>query len=133
MYLHVFDPKGRNASQTVPGRKKRDQEGNDDVMNNSREDDENAKALAGAEKEEMSRLREQVNDLQTKLSEKEEVLKSMEMSKNQVNEIQEKLEATNRLVAEKDMLIKSMQLQLSDTKVNLFPLMCLQISPLCLL
>jgi len=102
-------------------------------MNNSREDDENAKALAGAEKEEMSRLREQVNDLQTKLSEKEEVLKSMEMSKNQVNEIQEKLEATNRLVAEKDMLIKSMQLQLSDTKVNLFPLMCLQISPLCLL
>lgn len=119
MYLHVFDPKGRNASQTVPGRKKRDQEGNDDVMNNSREDDENAKALAGAEKEEMSRLREQVNDLQTKLSEKEEVLKSMEMSKNQVNEIQEKLEATNRLVAEKDMLIKSMQLQLSDTKIKL--------------
>lgn len=89
-------------------------------MNNSREDDENVKALAGAEKRELSRLREQVNDLQTKLSEKEEVLKSMEMSKNQVNEIQEKLEATKRLVAEKEMLIKSMQLQLSDTKVNLF-------------
>ncbi|KAG7549941.1 hypothetical protein ISN45_Aa06g007810 [Arabidopsis thaliana x Arabidopsis arenosa] len=111
--------RGRNASQTVPGRKKRDQEGNDDVMNNSREDGENTKALAGAEKEELSRLREQVNDLQTKLSEKEEVLKSMAMSKNQVNDIQEKLEATNRLVAEKEMLIKSMQLQLSDTKIKL--------------
>lgn len=122
LVLHVLYPKGRNASQTVPGRKKRDQEGNDDVMNNSREDDENVKALAGAEKEELSRLREQVNDLQTKLSEKEEVLKSMEMSKNQVNEIHEKLEATKRLVAEKEMLIKSMQLQLSDTKVNLFVL-----------
>ncbi|KAL1196752.1 Protein MICROTUBULE BINDING PROTEIN 2C [Cardamine amara subsp. amara] len=88
--------KGRNASQTVTGRKKIDPDGNDDVTNKSREDGENAKALAGAEMEELIRLREQVNDLQTKLSEKEELLKSMEMSKNQ-----------------------SMQLQLSDTKVKL--------------
>ncbi|XP_010491433.1 PREDICTED: kinesin-like protein KIF15 [Camelina sativa] len=111
--------RGRNGSQTVPGRKKRDPEDNSDIMNNSLEDGENTKALAGAEKEELTRLREQVNDLQTKLSEKEEVFKSMEMSKNQVNDIQEKLEATKRLVAEKDMLIKSMQLQLSDTKIKL--------------
>ena len=48
------------------------------------------------------------------LSEKEEVLKSME--RNQVKEIHEKLEETKRLVAEKEMLINSMQLQLSDTK-----------------
>ncbi|KAL1196753.1 Protein MICROTUBULE BINDING PROTEIN 2C [Cardamine amara subsp. amara] len=111
--------KGRNASQTVTGRKKIDPDGNDDVTNKSREDGENAKALAGAEMEELIRLREQVNDLQTKLSEKEELLKSMEMSKNQVNEIQTKFEETKRLVAEKEMLIKSMQLQLSDTKVKL--------------
>ncbi|EOA21079.1 hypothetical protein CARUB_v10001416mg [Capsella rubella] len=111
--------RGRNASQTVPGRKKRDPEDNGDDMNNSLEDGENTKALAGAEKEELSRLREQVSDLQTKLSEKEEALKSMEMSKNQVNETQEKLEATKRLVSEKEMLIKSMQLQLSDTKIKL--------------
>lgn len=121
--MHVLDLKGRNASQTVPGRKKIDPECNDDVTNKSREDVENAKALAGAEKEELSRLREQVNDLQTKLSEKDELLKSLEMSKNQVNEIQEKFEETKRLVAEKEMLIKSMQLQLSDTKVNIF-LLC---------
>ncbi|CAA7026988.1 unnamed protein product [Microthlaspi erraticum] len=111
--------KGRNASQTVPGKKKRDAEGNNDAMNNSREDGENARALAGAEKEELSRLREQVNDLQTKLSEKDELLKSMETSKSQVNEIQGKLEETKRVVAEKEMLIKSMQLQLSDTKIKL--------------
>ncbi|CAH2073574.1 unnamed protein product [Thlaspi arvense] len=83
------------------------------------EDGEAAKALAGAEKEELTKLREQVNDLQTKLSEKEEVLKSVDISKNQVNEIQGKLEETKRLVAEKDMLIKSIQLLLSDTKVKL--------------
>ncbi|KFK25180.1 hypothetical protein AALP_AA8G076900 [Arabis alpina] len=109
--------RGRNASQT--GRKKRDIEGNDDVMNNTREDGENAKALASAEKEELSRLREQVNELQTKLSEKEELLKSIEMSKNQLNEIHEQLKGTKVVVAEKEMLIKSMQLQLSDTKIKL--------------
>ncbi|CAF1881029.1 BnaC02g01300D [Brassica napus] len=35
--------KGRNGSQAVPGRKKRDAE----VVNDTREDGENAKALAG--------------------------------------------------------------------------------------
>lgn len=129
--MHVLDPKGRNASQTVPGRKKRDTEGNDDVMNNTREDGENAKALAGAEKEELTKLREQVNDLQTKLSEKEELLKSMEMSKNQLNKVHEKLEETKVVVAEKEMLIKSMQLQLSDTKVSLFLLCVFRFSRLC--
>lgn len=130
--MHVLDQKGRNASQTVPGRKKRDAEGNNDAMNNTREDGENAKALAGADKEELSRLREQVNDLQTKLSEKDELLKSMETSKNQVNEIQGKLEETKRLVAEKEMLIKSMQLQLSDTKVNLSLLCVFSFTRVCL-
>ncbi|XP_018445701.1 protein MICROTUBULE BINDING PROTEIN 2C isoform X2 [Raphanus sativus] len=112
--------RGRNASQTVPGRKKRDAEGNSDAVNDAKEVGDNAKALAGAEKDELTRLREQVNDLQTKLSEKEEVLKSVEISKrNQVNEIQVKLDESKRLVAEKETLIKSMQLQLSDTKIKL--------------
>lgn len=112
--------RGRNASQAVPGRKKRDAEGNNDAVNDAKEVGENAKALAGADKDELTRLREQVNDLQTKLSEKEEVLKSVEISKkNQLNEIQMKLEETSRLVAERDTLIKSMQLQLSDTKIKL--------------
>ncbi|KAL0736322.1 hypothetical protein Bca4012_012532 [Brassica carinata] len=112
--------RGRNASQTVPGRKKREAEGNNDAVNDTKEVGENAKALAGAEKDELTRLREQVNDLQTKLSEKEEILKSVEVSKkNQVNEIQGKLDETRRLVAEKETLIKSMQLQLSDTKIKL--------------
>lgn len=113
--------RGRNASQTVPGRKKRDAEGNNnDAVSDAKEVGENARALAGAEKDELTRLREQVSELQTKLSEKEEVLKSVEISKkNQLNEMQMKLEETRRLVAERDTLIKSMQLQLSDTKIKL--------------
>ena len=120
LYLHLLDLKGRNASQTVPGRKKRDAEGNNnDAVSDAKEVGENARALAGAEKDELTRLREQVSELQTKLSEKEEVLKSVEISKkNQLNEMQMKLEETRRLVAERDTLIKSMQLQLSDTKVH---------------
>lgn len=125
--MHLLDLKGRNASQAVPGRKKRDAEGNNDAVSDAKEVGENAKALAGADKDELSRLREQVNDLQTKLSEKEEVLKSVEISKkNQLNEIQMKLEETSRLVAERDTLIKSMQLQLSDTKVH--PFCCVSIN-----
>ncbi|CAN7036349.1 unnamed protein product [Brassica oleracea var. botrytis] len=109
--------RGRNASQAVPGRKKRDAEGNNDAVSDAKEVGENA---AGADKDELTRLREQVNDLQTKLSEKEEVLKSVEISKkNQLNEIQMKLEETRGLVAERDTLIKSMQIQLSDTKIKL--------------
>ncbi|CDY44756.1 BnaC02g01310D [Brassica napus] len=45
------------------------------------------------------------------------------MERNQVKEMQEKLEEAKRLVAEKEMLIKSMQLDLSETKVN-FSLLC---------
>lgn len=132
MYFHFPDLKGRNASQTVPGRKKRDAEGNSDAVNDAKEVGDNAKALAGAEKDELTRLREQVNDLQTKLSEKEEVLKSVEISKrNQVNEIQVKLDESKRLVAEKETLIKSMQLQLSDTKVHPFCCVFFRLSPLC--
>ncbi|KAG2310021.1 hypothetical protein Bca52824_021578 [Brassica carinata] len=67
-----------------------------EVVNDTREDGENAKALASEEKEKLTKPREQVNDLQIKLSEKEGVLKSLE--RNQVKEIQEKLEETKRLV-----------------------------------
>lgn len=124
LYLHLLDLKGRNASQAVPGRKKRDAEGNNDAVSDAKEVGENA---AGADKDELTRLREQVNDLQTKLSEKEEVLKSVEISKkNQLNEIQMKLEETRGLVAERDTLIKSMQIQLSDTKVH--PFCCVSIN-----
>uniref|UniRef100_A0A0D3AI57 Uncharacterized protein n=1 Tax=Brassica oleracea var. oleracea TaxID=109376 RepID=A0A0D3AI57_BRAOL len=40
------------------------------------------------------------------------------MERNQVKEMQEKLEEAKRLVAEKEMLIKSMQLDLSETKLK---------------
>lgn len=69
------------------------------------------------DREEIEVLRTQVEDLQMKLSEKDELLKSAEISKNQMNSIHAKLDELKHQAMEKDSLIKSTQQQLSDTKV----------------
>lgn len=48
--------------------------------------------MAGEGNDELTRLREQVSELLTKLLEKVEVFKSVEISKTQVKEMHEKLE-----------------------------------------
>ena len=67
--------------------------------------------------EELDALRVQLDDLQRKLLEKDEVLKSLEISKNEASAVQAKLEELKRQAAEKDSVIKASQLQLSDAKV----------------
>ena len=69
-------------------------------------------------------LKEQVDDLQRKLSEKDELLKSAEISKNQMNAVHVKLDELQHQAAEKDSLIKSTQLKLSDAKVPNYWLCC---------
>ncbi|KAL9438382.1 hypothetical protein AB3S75_024122 [Citrus x aurantiifolia] len=97
------DPKGRNAAQSLPPKRKKDN-GDKDLEK---------------EIEELVALREQVEDLQRKMFEKDELLKSLESSKSQVNAVHLKLDELKRLVAEKDSLIKSTQLQLSEAKIKL--------------
>lgn len=69
------------------------------------------------DKEELITLREQVEDLQKKLLEKDELLRSAEMSKDQMNNVYAKLDALSLQSAEKDSTIKSIHSQLSDAKV----------------
>ncbi|KAF2312900.1 hypothetical protein GH714_040960 [Hevea brasiliensis] len=69
--------------------------------------------------EELVRLREQIEDLQRKLLEKDELLKSAEISKNQMNVVYTTLDELKHEAAEKDSIIKSTQLQLSDAKIKL--------------
>lgn len=64
-------------------------------------------------------LREQVEDLQKKLLEKDELLKEVEISKNEVVSIRAKLDEMKKEYAEKDSLLKSTQAQLADAKVNI--------------
>ncbi|XP_039035670.1 protein MICROTUBULE BINDING PROTEIN 2C-like [Hibiscus syriacus] len=64
-------------------------------------------------------LREQLEDLQRKLFEKDELLKSAEISKNEINKTHTELDRLKRHAVEKDSLTKSIQMQLSDAKINL--------------
>ncbi|CAA0832401.1 movement protein binding protein 2C [Striga hermonthica] len=75
--------------------------------------------LSEKEKEELMTLRDQMEDLKKQLSEKEEHLKSLESSKKEMAAIQMKLDEVRNEAAEKDSMIKSSQLQLSDVKIKL--------------
>ncbi|KAL6518202.1 hypothetical protein OROMI_033903 [Orobanche minor] len=75
--------------------------------------------LSGKDKEELMALRDQVDDLKRQLSEKDELLKSAEVSKSEMDSIHMKLDELRNEAAVKDALIKSTQLQLSDAKIKL--------------
>ncbi|XP_020590445.1 uncharacterized protein LOC110031539 isoform X2 [Phalaenopsis equestris] len=64
-------------------------------------------------------LRDQVAELQKKLIEKEEALKSAESLTNQVNETHASVGELRRQVVEKDALIKSTNVQLHNAKIKL--------------
>ncbi|KAG5536362.1 hypothetical protein RHGRI_023959 [Rhododendron griersonianum] len=128
LYRKISDAKGRNAAQSIPTKKRRDPTDKDQGRNSSNNQDEccdsfsifSSRALqSDKDGEELIALREQVEDLQRKLLEKDELLKSAEISKTQFSSIHAKLEELKLQAAEKDSLIKSTQQQLSDTKVKL--------------
>ncbi|KAJ7978778.1 Movement protein binding protein 2C [Quillaja saponaria] len=121
----ITDPKGRNVAQSIPMKKKRDH-GDDQVKNTSSNLDADrfsifsSRALASEkDREELVILKEQLEELQRKVLEKDELLKSAENSRTQMNAINAKLDELKRQGAEKDLLLKSTQLQLSDEKIKL--------------
>lgn len=130
VHLKTTDPKGRNAAQSLPPKRK--DNGDKDLGKNANSNQDadsfsifSSRALVSEKEiEELVALREQVEDLQRKMFEKDELLKSLESSKSQVNAVHLKLDELKHLAAEKDSLIKSTQLQLSDAKVPRFPQLC---------
>lgn len=70
--------------------------------------------------EELGMLKEQVEELQRKLLEKDELLKSAENSRDQINAFNAKLDELKHQSSEKDTLLKCTQQQLSDAKVLFF-------------
>ncbi|KAH9331342.1 hypothetical protein KI387_003450, partial [Taxus chinensis] len=68
---------------------------------------------------ELLRLESQIEELQKKLAEKEELLKSTESSANQIEMMQVKLEELQQHIQEKDSLIKSSHLQFCHKKNEL--------------
>ncbi|KAI9088457.1 hypothetical protein K1719_029906 [Acacia pycnantha] len=119
----IVDSRGRNVAQSIPTRKKKDHGEKEQGINNLDTDSLpmfSSRALTSEkEREELVILKEQVEDLQRKLLEKDELLKSAENSRIQVNDLMTKLDELMRQGSEKDSLLKSAQRQLSDTKIKL--------------
>jgi len=67
--------------------------------------------------EELGMLKEQVEELQRKLLEKDELLKSAENTRDQMNVFNAKLDELKHQASEKESLLKYTQQQLSDAKV----------------
>ncbi|KAI3454773.1 hypothetical protein Pfo_011436 [Paulownia fortunei] len=117
---------GRSAG--LPTKKHRDHKDMDQIKiagNNQDGCDDNfsifpsRSLLSEKDREELIALRDQVEDLKRKLVEKDELLKSAELTKNEMASIHKKLDELTNEATEKDSLIKSTQLQLSDVKIKL--------------
>ncbi|KAF5730217.1 hypothetical protein HS088_TW20G00589 [Tripterygium wilfordii] len=118
------DSKGRNATHSIPVKKKKDRGNLSKTVSNDHDADSfsifSSMALASEkDQEELVASREQVEELQRKLLEKDGLLKSAEISKNQMNDVHKRVDELKHLAAEKDSLIKSTQVQLSDAKIKL--------------
>uniref|UniRef100_A0A5B7A979 Movement protein binding protein 2C n=1 Tax=Davidia involucrata TaxID=16924 RepID=A0A5B7A979_DAVIN len=119
----ITEQKGKNVAQSIPTKKRRDQGKN---AGNNKDGCADGFSIFSSralptekDREELIALREQLEDLQRKLLEKDELLQSVEVSKNQMTSIHVKLDELKHQTAEKDSLIKSTQLQLSDAKIKL--------------
>ncbi|XP_019153095.1 PREDICTED: GRIP domain-containing protein RUD3 isoform X2 [Ipomoea nil] len=123
LYNKNAEAKGRNASQSILTKRQRDQNknvgSNLDGCSDSLSGLSSRSSLSEKEREELTALREQVEDLQRKLLEKDELLKEVENSKNEIASLHSKLDEMQKEFAEKDSLLRSTQMQLSDAKIKL--------------
>ncbi|XP_010260997.1 PREDICTED: uncharacterized protein LOC104599939 [Nelumbo nucifera] len=122
----IGDPKGRKAAQSIPTKKTREisdkvrsKTASQDVCSDELSIFSSRAMVAEKEREELNILRKQVQDLEKKLSEKDELLKLAENSKNQIAEVQAKLEELRCQTSEKDSLIRTTHSQLYDVKIML--------------
>ncbi|XP_027332745.1 protein MICROTUBULE BINDING PROTEIN 2C isoform X2 [Abrus precatorius] len=115
---------GRNVAQSIPAKKKRDH-GEKEQGKNGSNDADSYSMLSSRDlpsekdREELAIFKEQVEELQRKLLEKDELLKSAENSRDQVNTFNVKLDELKHQASEKDTLLKYTQQQLSDAKIKL--------------
>ncbi|KAL2338241.1 hypothetical protein Fmac_012687 [Flemingia macrophylla] len=118
------DSKSRNVTQSIPAKKKRDHGEKEQGKNGSNDADSysmpSSRSLdSEKDSEELDMLKEQVEELQRKLLEKDELLKSAENSRDQMNAFNVKLDELKHQTSEKDTLLKYTQQQLSDAKIKL--------------
>lgn len=122
--LQASDLKSVRSPQSVSAKKRRDP-GDVAKKGTSDSNGDNGSvvplSLSGAEnkpKDEVAVLREQIEDLQKKLLEKEEALRSAESSVNEMNAAYATIDELRRLVTDKEALIRFTNSQLHDAKVK---------------
>ncbi|MCD9642489.1 Protein MICROTUBULE BINDING PROTEIN 2C [Datura stramonium] len=122
-YPVASEAKGRHAGQSTATKKHRDQ--NKNVGSSQDGCAENfsmcssRSSLNEKDREELMSLREQVEDLQRKLLEKDELLKAADILKNEMMAAYAELDEMKKDISEKDVSLKSTQVQLSDAQVKL--------------
>ncbi|CAJ2649150.1 protein MICROTUBULE BINDING PROTEIN 2C-like [Trifolium pratense] len=127
LFKKAVDSKGRNVAQSIPDTKIRDEGAKEQAKNgnNNSDADDSFSMFSGrafaSEKdaEELATLKEKMEELQLKLREKEELLKSAENLRDQMNAASAKLDEMKHQVSEKDGSLKYTQQQLSDAKIKL--------------
>ncbi|KAJ8772208.1 hypothetical protein K2173_027385 [Erythroxylum novogranatense] len=122
----MIDPRGRNATESMPMKKKNDLGYKEQGKYTSNNKDGEVFSIYSSDslatekdQEEPFMLRKQVEDLQKKLLEKDELLKLAEASKSQTDSVHIKFNELKQEAAEKNSLIKMTQQQLHDTKIKL--------------
>ncbi|KAK2411456.1 protein MICROTUBULE BINDING PROTEIN 2C [Trifolium repens] len=118
------DSKSRNVAQSISATKIRDHGANEQGQNENNNSDSfsmfSGRAFTSEKDiEELATLKEQIGDLQLKLREKDELLKSAENLRDQMNAVNAKLDEMKHHVSEKDGSLKYTQQQLSDAKIKL--------------
>jgi chromosome segregation ATPase len=120
-FLQASDSKSAKTPQSVLAKKRRDPgDGVKKVAPDLNGENGSVAALSAAEnkpKDEMTILREQIDEMQKKLLEKEEALRSAENLVNEMNEAYSTIDELRRQVAEKEALIRSTNSHLQDAKV----------------
>ncbi|XP_042445612.1 protein MICROTUBULE BINDING PROTEIN 2C-like isoform X2 [Zingiber officinale] len=120
LYLKTTEAKGARETPTFSAKKQRDL---DNTQRNKQSDSCNGFTIETEKilraQEELNVLREQINDLQRKILEKDEALKSAESEINQMKAAYISIDELRIQIAEKDSMVKSINSQLSNAKNSL--------------
>lgn len=122
-FAQITDPKGtRKAVQSIPPKKNRDclcdeKIKNKNVKNHDLSTFKSKASLEGKDREEFNKLEERVENLQKILLEKDDLLKSAQVSMEEMAALHVDINEMKKQVRGKDSLIESTLLELSDVKV----------------
>lgn len=115
------EAKGGRANSTVSAKKQRDLENN--AQRNKQNDSSNGFTVETEklqkDQEELNILKEQIDDLQRKILEKDEALKSADSEINQMRATYISIDELRVQIAEKDSMVKSINSLLNNAKISL--------------